>query len=98
MIYAALNGEGVALGRLPLLSRQIREGKLVAPFEKSRGRGRGTVSTRAYYMLVMPGAQVRPEVRSFTAWLLGEARAAAADAPTGTAAGNSPARKSRGGG
>ena len=77
MIHAALNGEGVALGRLPLLSRQIREGKLIAPFEKARSRGRGTVSTRAYYVLVMPGAQARPEVRHFMDWLLAEARAQA---------------------
>jgi LysR family glycine cleavage system transcriptional activator len=74
MISAALNGEGVALGRLPLLSRQIREGKLATPFEKTRGRGRGTVSTRAYYVLVMPGAQSRVEVRHFMEWLMAEAR------------------------
>lgn len=75
MIHAALNGEGVALGRLPLLSRQIREGRLVAPFEKARGRGRGTVSTRAYFVLATPGAQARPEVKHFMGWLLAEARA-----------------------
>jgi LysR family transcriptional regulator, glycine cleavage system transcriptional activator len=74
MIQAAANGEGVALGRLPLLSRQIRDGRLVAPFEKARARGRGTVSTRGYFMLATPAAASRPEVKHFMDWLLAEAR------------------------
>ncbi|HUR40943.1 MAG TPA: transcriptional regulator GcvA [Verrucomicrobiae bacterium] len=78
MIQAAANGEGVALGRLPLLSRQIREGRLVAPFEKARAAGRGTRSTRGYFMLATPGATARPEVRHFMDWLLSEARQEAA--------------------
>jgi LysR family glycine cleavage system transcriptional activator len=74
MIQAALDGEGVALGRLPLMSKQIKEGRLVAPFEKARGRGRGTVSTRAYFLVAPPGAAARPEVKAFLDWLLEEAR------------------------
>lgn len=74
MIQAAANGEGVALGRLPLLSRQIRDGRLVAPFEHSRRRGRGTVSTRAYFLVIAPGAAAREEVRHFVDWLRDEAR------------------------
>jgi DNA-binding transcriptional LysR family regulator len=82
MVQAALNGEGVALGRLPLMSRQIRDGTLVAPFEKARGRGRGTVSTRAYFLLTAPGAEKRPEVRAFMDWLFEEAKqGASAPAP-----------------
>lgn len=78
LIQAAVDGEGLALGRLPLLSRQIKQGRLVAPFEKSRGRGRGPLSTRAYYVLATPGAQARPEVKHFMDWLLAEAREEAA--------------------
>lgn len=74
LIQAAASGEGVALGRLPLLSRQIREGRLVAPFEKARGRGRGTVSTRGYFMLATAGAAARPEVKHFMEWLVAEAQ------------------------
>jgi LysR family transcriptional regulator, glycine cleavage system transcriptional activator len=74
LIQAAASGEGVALGRLPLLSRQIRDGRLVMPFEKARARGRGTVSTRGYYMLATPAAAGRPEVRHFMDWLIAEAR------------------------
>ncbi|MGH8629532.1 MAG: LysR substrate-binding domain-containing protein, partial [Burkholderiales bacterium] len=68
LIQAAANGEGVALGRLPLLSKQIRDGRLVTPFEKAHGRGRGTVSTRGYFMLATAGASGRPEVKHFMDW------------------------------
>jgi len=78
LIQAAANGEGVALGRLPLLSKQIREGRLVAAFERARGRGRGTVSTRGYFMLATAGAAGRPEVKHFMDWLVTEARLEAA--------------------
>ena len=74
LIQAAINGEGVALGRLPLMSAQIREGRLVAPFEKAKGGGRGTYSTRAYFVLATPSAVGREDVRHFMDWLLAEAR------------------------
>jgi LysR family transcriptional regulator, glycine cleavage system transcriptional activator len=74
MIQAAVNGEGVALGRLPLMSQQIEDGSLVTPFEKARGRGRATKSTRAYYVLTAPAAFARPEVKAFIDWLVEEAR------------------------
>lgn len=76
LIQAAAGGEGVALGRLPLLSKQLRDGRLVMPFEKARGRG--TVSTRGYFMLATPAAAGRPEVKHFMDWLLAEARQDAA--------------------
>jgi len=72
MIQAAASGEGVALGRLPLLSQQIRDGRLVAPFGKAGGRG--TLATRAYFVLTTAGAASRPEVKAFVDWLLAEAR------------------------
>jgi DNA-binding transcriptional LysR family regulator len=85
MIPAAVTGEGVARGRLPRLSQQIREGRLVAPFAKARGRGRGTVSTRAYYVLTAPGASARPEVKAFMDWLSEEAKqGSSAPAPAAT--------------
>jgi LysR family transcriptional regulator, glycine cleavage system transcriptional activator len=74
MIQAAVRGEGVALGRLPLMSQQIEDGSLVAPFEKARARGRGTKSTRAYYVLTAPAAIARPEVKAFIDWLVEEAK------------------------
>jgi LysR family transcriptional regulator, glycine cleavage system transcriptional activator len=73
VVRAALEAEGVALGRAPLIERYLKTGELVAPF-----RGRVTVS-RKYFVLVAPYARERPRVRRFVEWLLAEA-AAGADA------------------
>ncbi len=77
VIPAAIAGHGVALGRSPLVRDALRVGKLVAPF------GATWKSSRAYYLLVAPGAADRPEVRRFSAWIQREAAAseAAARAP-----------------
>src|SRR6185503_1991121 len=45
LVQAAVNGQGVALGRLPLLRRLLREKQLVTPFRKS------IVSSRGYYVV-----------------------------------------------
>ena len=76
MIQAAMDGQGVALGRLPLLSRLIRSGRLVAPFERAGGgvQPEGS-SMRAFYAVAAPGAASRPDVRDFIAWLAETAKA-----------------------
>jgi LysR family transcriptional regulator, glycine cleavage system transcriptional activator len=75
MIRAALDGQGIALGRSPLVDGWVREGRLVLPF------GRRFVSSpdkaRAYVVVVSPAAKERPEVQRFSAWVHREARAAA---------------------
>ncbi|HTS54192.1 MAG TPA: transcriptional regulator GcvA [Burkholderiales bacterium] len=68
MIQAAVDGQGIALGRSPLVRRLIKQGKLVAPFS------RRTVSPRAYYVFTSRGAAERPEVGEFVSWLLREAK------------------------
>jgi DNA-binding transcriptional LysR family regulator len=73
VIQAAVEGHGVALGRLPLMERQLRRGQLVAPFELSRIPGRRPQSSRAYYVVLEPAAALRQEVQHFAAWLQGEA-------------------------
>jgi DNA-binding transcriptional LysR family regulator len=75
VIHAAVEGHGVALGRLPLMQRQLRRGQLVAPFEMSRYLGRRPRSSRAYYVVLEPAAAQRPEVRQFADWLQSEAGA-----------------------
>jgi LysR family transcriptional regulator, glycine cleavage system transcriptional activator len=70
MIQAAVNGQGVALGKLPLLNALIAQRKLVAPFNKS------VVSPRSYYLFQSDASRRKPEVREFLAWLLAEAAAA----------------------
>jgi LysR family transcriptional regulator, glycine cleavage system transcriptional activator len=73
IIQAALEGQGIALGRSPLVERAVKEGRLVLPF------GRRFLSSpskpRAYFLLVSPAAAGRPEASEFSRWLLGEARA-----------------------
>src|SRR5262249_42050812 len=66
LVQAAVEGKGVALRRLPLLRRMLREKKLVTPFRKS------VVSSRGYYLLRSPRAAGRQEVAEFEVWLLEE--------------------------
>jgi LysR family transcriptional regulator, glycine cleavage system transcriptional activator len=67
VVAAALAGQGVALGRRPLVDELLREGRLVAPLPK-------TIATpRSYILVVDPAAHARPAVRALEAWLLQQA-------------------------
>ena len=68
LVQAAVNGQGIALGRLPLLQRLLKQGKLVTPFPKS------VVSSRGYYLVRSARAAGKREVADFTAWLLAETK------------------------
>jgi DNA-binding transcriptional LysR family regulator len=72
VIQAALQGQGVALGRLPVISELLERGQLVAPFPKRFD------SQRGYYVLVAPHAQGRADVVAFVDFLRGEAARAEA--------------------
>lgn len=69
-LQAAVDGQGIALGRLVLASDDLRAGRLVQPFD--------VVLPNDYsYWLVYPRAVAdRPELAVFRAWLLSEAKAA----------------------
>ena len=69
LVRAAVEAEGVALGRMPLLERFLQRGELVAPF-----RDRVTV-TRKYFVIAAAGARRHQRVRQFVDWLLAEANA-----------------------
>jgi DNA-binding transcriptional LysR family regulator len=69
LISAALAGQGIALGRMPLIASHLKSRKLVAPFSDS------VVSPRSYYMIVAPASAARPEIRAFTDWLVASAAA-----------------------
>ncbi len=69
MITAAIAGQGVALGRLPLLQELIRNGTLIAPFANT------VVGTRGYFILSSRPAALKSYVADFIAWLLEEAKA-----------------------
>jgi DNA-binding transcriptional LysR family regulator len=67
LIQAAVAGQGVALGRLPLLAEHLNDGRLVAPFAKRYESARG------YYVLLAPHVESRADVSAFVAWLGDEA-------------------------
>jgi len=67
LIAAAVAGQGVALGRFPLVDGLVREGRLVVPI---RDRG---ASTHGYFLLLGPGARDRPAVRALEQWVLEQA-------------------------
>src|SRR5688572_7344689 len=80
LIQAAVDGHGVALGRNPLLSRLLRERKLVAPFKRK------VASSRAYYVVESPAAKNKPQVREFADWLVKETHVETLDAAPGESA------------
>jgi LysR family glycine cleavage system transcriptional activator len=67
LINAAVAGQGIALGRSPLLKQMLRDKRLVAPFKKT------VASPRSYYLVRSSGAARKPEVLDFAAWLRSEA-------------------------
>jgi DNA-binding transcriptional LysR family regulator len=90
VIQAALQGQGVALGRLPVISELLERRQLVAPFPKRFD------SQRGYYVLVAPHAQARADVIAFVEFLRGEAsRAEASLLATPEAAATVSGRTSR---
>jgi len=66
-IAAALAGQGVAIGRRPLVDALLRQRQLVAPFKGEAS------SQRAYFLVIEPAARARPAVRGLEAWLLQQA-------------------------
>ncbi len=66
-IAAALAGQGVAIGRLPLIAELLRDGRLVAPF---RGRN---ASKRGYFVQLARRASGNPDAQDFVRWLATEA-------------------------
>ena len=74
LIQATLAGQGVGLGRSPLVDSLLRQKKLVAPFKQTMA------SPRSYYLVESSGGARKPEVRAFVDWLR---REAAADASAG---------------
>jgi DNA-binding transcriptional LysR family regulator len=68
MIQAAISGQGVALGRQPLVSDLIESGALVAPFKQT------LVGSRAYFIIESRLSAGKPQVSEFAQWLLAERR------------------------
>jgi len=69
VLQAAINGEGVALGRTALIAEDLTTGRLVKPFELE------LKVPLAYYIVLPPKALERTKVRAFRDWLVAEAGA-----------------------
>lgn len=70
LIQAAVAGQGVALGRLPLVNDLIAQRRLVVPF------GQSVASPRSYFVFQSQASRHKAEVREFLAWLVAEGAAA----------------------
>ncbi|HEY2863143.1 MAG TPA: LysR substrate-binding domain-containing protein [Casimicrobiaceae bacterium] len=85
VIQAALDGQGVGLGRVPLIDSLLAQGRLIAPF-------RSRYATARAYFIVRGTAPLRPDAQAFIDWLIEEA---AAEAALDASADAAPARKRR---
>jgi DNA-binding transcriptional LysR family regulator len=63
VVQAAVSGQGIALGRIPMIAEHLRDGRLVSPFPKRYDSARG------YYVLVAPHGAERADVSAFVRWL-----------------------------
>jgi LysR family transcriptional regulator, glycine cleavage system transcriptional activator len=68
MIQAAISGQGVALGRQPLVNDLIKSGALVAPFKQT------LVGSREYFVIESRLSTGKPQVSEFARWLIAEAK------------------------
>jgi LysR family transcriptional regulator, glycine cleavage system transcriptional activator len=67
-ISAAMAGQGVAIGRFPLLDDMLRDKRLVTPFKGA------AASHRGYYLAMGKRAVSNPDAQDFAAWLRAEAK------------------------
>jgi DNA-binding transcriptional LysR family regulator len=67
VIAAALAGQGIAPGGVPLLKQHLRDGRLVAPFTRSIATPRG------YYLVESGNANQSEAARDFATWIKREA-------------------------
>ena len=70
MAQAALAGQGVVLARLPLVSEALAHGDLVEVLPNTRME-----SPMAYWLIIGPRNNLRPEIAAFCDWLKGLAAA-----------------------
>ncbi len=76
---AALTGQGIALARMPLVADSLASGDLIEPLPNMR-----IDSPLAYWLIVGPRNEARPEVAAFCDWLKAQAlltREAIGDVP-----------------
>ena len=69
VLQAAVEGQGVALGRSALAANDLAAGRLVKPF------GMSLPATFAYYLVCPEATAERPKIAAFRDWLLAEVSA-----------------------
>jgi LysR family transcriptional regulator, glycine cleavage system transcriptional activator len=67
-VAAALAGQGVMMGRFPLLEAYLQARQLVAPLAGQ------AASQRGYYLFMARRAQSNPDAQAFAQWLMEEAK------------------------
>lgn len=71
LLQAAMDGQGVALGRSGIVAEELADGRLIRPFEIERP------ADYAYHFVCPLDAVDRPRIRALRDWLFGEAEPAA---------------------
>ncbi|HEX4985974.1 MAG TPA: LysR substrate-binding domain-containing protein [Burkholderiales bacterium] len=66
VVAAAVGGQGVGIGRLPLVGSLIADGSLASPFRSDR------VTDRAHFIVRSAASRGRRDVEDFVAWLVDE--------------------------
>ncbi|PSW06130.1 LysR substrate-binding domain-containing protein [Photobacterium lipolyticum] len=64
-MIAAKNGMGIAMARESLVTKSLKSGELIAPFEN-------VYSGRGYDLICLNGQEHRPRIAAFIEWLQGE--------------------------
>ena len=77
LIQAAIDGQGIALGRSRFVAKWVKLGKLILPFGERYMRSPS--DSRAFFMVLPRGARARPGVAEFSSWLQQQARAEESD-------------------
>ncbi|WP_303979680.1 LysR substrate-binding domain-containing protein [Dongia mobilis] len=85
-IQLALEGRGVALGRSPLIERELADGRLVAPFPQQLATGAG------YWVVHRKRSAEARKVLAFKTWLLAQSTAPKPTKARITKAGNRSSR------
>ena len=77
LIQAAIEGQGIALGRSRFVAKWVKLGKLILPFGERYMRSPS--DSRAFFMVLPRGAPGRPGVAEFSSWLQQQAQAEETD-------------------
>jgi DNA-binding transcriptional LysR family regulator len=77
LMQAAIEGQGIALGRSRFVNKWVKQIKLILPFGKRYMCS--PADSRAFFIVLPPRSAARPEVAEFSSWLQEQARADDAD-------------------